>query len=161
MSVPLPRSHCSDFRALFVFPLEIYHLGVSGITNIRIMNGIGKAAPSNARFLQSRYMPAMKQTKIPEKMKKQTKLVRFPSQYRYLDISITGMEKSCSPVLPKAVGKRPRVPRTSACIVSPRYTGNESDAMPTQNPHRARPASTMATFAAREISSQAETISID
>lgn len=48
-------------------------------------------------------------------------------------------------MLPKAVGSKPSVPRTSGCTVSPRYTGNDKDATPTQKPDNARPASTIHT----------------
>ena len=65
ISAFFPRSHCKDLRAFFVFPLEMYHLGVSGIMNIRIRNGTGKEAPKSARFHQFKYAPATKQTKIP------------------------------------------------------------------------------------------------
>ena len=37
------------------------------------------------------------------------------------------------------MGKSPNVPLTSGWTVSPKYTGRESDAIPTQNPERARP----------------------
>ena len=66
ISAVLPRNHCNDFRASFIFPFEMYHLGVSGIRNIRIKNIIGIQAPSNARFRQARYIPAVKHIKIPE-----------------------------------------------------------------------------------------------
>lgn len=43
------------------------------------------------------------------------------------------------PMLPKAVGSSPSVPRTSGCTVSPKYTGKDNDATPTENPDKARP----------------------
>lgn len=42
-------------------------------------------------------------------------------------------------MLPKAVGNSPSVPRTSGWTVSPRYTGSDNDATPTEKPDRARP----------------------
>lgn len=42
-------------------------------------------------------------------------------------------------MLPNAVGNRPNVPLTSGCTVSPKYTGNDKEAIPTQNPDKARP----------------------
>lgn len=54
-------------------------------------------------------------------------------------------------MLPKAVGIKPRVPRTSGCIVSPKYTGNAKDATPTLNPHNERPTNTIGIFVAIEI----------
>lgn len=46
------------------------------------------------------------------------------------------------PVFPKAVGKSPKVPRTSGCTVSPKYTGKDSDRIPTQTPAIALPTNT-------------------
>lgn len=43
------------------------------------------------------------------------------------------------PMLPKAVGNKPKVPLTSGWTVSPRYTGSDREAIPTQNPDKARP----------------------
>jgi hypothetical protein len=59
------------------------------------------------------------------------------------------------PILPNTVGIKPRVPRTSGCIVSPKYTGSVREETPTANPHSARPINTIVTFLANAISNQA------
>lgn len=43
------------------------------------------------------------------------------------------------PMLPNAVGRRPSVPLTSGWTVSPRYTGSDREAIPTQSPAKLRP----------------------
>lgn len=55
------------------------------------------------------------------------------------------------PLLPKVVGKRPNVPLTWGCTVSPKYTGRPSEATPTQNPAMARPAIIICTLTAMAI----------
>lgn len=61
------------------------------------------------------------------------------------------------PIFPKNVGSSPKVPRTSGCTVSPKYTGNARDAMPTQKPAIHLPAKIMGTPFARPINKNAET----
>ena len=58
-------------------------------------------------------------------------------------------------MLTNAVGSNPNDPLTSGCIVSPRQTGRDNDATPTQNPLRALPVITIDTFVANPINSQA------
>lgn len=84
----LPRSHSRDLRARFVLPLEMYHLGVSGMRNISSRNGNGKQAPSNARFDQSRYIPATKHTKIPVINHFSISLLFINNSYIYIGFEI-------------------------------------------------------------------------
>jgi hypothetical protein len=53
------------------------------------------------------------------------------------------------------VGKSPRVPLTSGCTVSPKYTGNAREAIPTQNPATHRPAKIIGTPFAKAINKNA------
>lgn len=59
------------------------------------------------------------------------------------------------PIFPKNVGSKPRVPRTSGCTVSPKYTGRARDAMPTQKPAIHLPAKIIGTPFARAINKNA------
>lgn len=71
------------------------------------------------------------------------------------------LQNSCYlPKLPNVVGTNPSVPRTSGWIVSPRYTGRASEAMPTQNPEIDLPAKTIGTFTANAINRNAVTKTI-
>lgn len=65
------------------------------------------------------------------------------------------MKHNRIPLLPRVVGKRPNVPLTWGCTVSPKYTGRPNEAIPTQNPAMARPAITIWTFTAIAIRTKA------
>lgn len=66
------------------------------------------------------------------------------------------MKHSNIPLLPRVVGKRPNVPLTWGCTVSPKYTGRPNEAIPTQKPAMARPAITICTLTATAIKIKAE-----
>lgn len=80
----LPRNHCNARRARSSRPREtnhlkfkvvikliigfnefLFHLGVSGISSMRIRKGIGSAAPRKANCDQLRYLPTTKHINIP------------------------------------------------------------------------------------------------
>lgn len=49
-------------------PLLMNQVGVSGISIVQIKKGTGRHAPRRARFVQSRYVPAVNASKMPAKI---------------------------------------------------------------------------------------------
>lgn len=140
-SASFPRSH---WRAFFAFLLLSIHKKQIRVFNIQSQFRNDHVQYDLLLLMYHCGVSGMRNMHTKNGIGIQAPRIASICQLRYLP----AMKHNKIPLLPRVVGKRPNVPLTWGCTVSPKYTGRPNEATPTQNPAMARPAITICTLTA-------------